>query len=65
MHRPKLRRHSLGATYHPLVPERLEIFELSLGGVVALGVGLVKHFGGANPENIWKMSLTTLIILGY
>ena len=47
-------------TYHPLVPQRLEIFELPLGGVVALGVGLVKHLGGADPENISKYKIKTI-----
>ena len=42
----------LSRTYHPLVPKGLEVFELPLGCVVALGVGLVEHLGGANPENI-------------
>ena len=47
-------------TYHPLVPQRLEIFELPLGGVVALGVGFVEHLGSANPDRIWKISHSCL-----
>ena len=45
---------TLRLTYHPLVPECLEILELPLGGVVALGVGLVKHLGSADPEKVHR-----------
>ena len=48
------------------MPEGLEVLELPLGGVVALGVRLVEHLGRADPaarENDELYHMYTTIVM--